>query len=104
MFTVMECQNCHEHIKVSFLKGFAHIKCTKCGSEYQLDPSCLKIYMFIPFIAVGASIWFRITFINTEDIFIKTVVILFGSYLLYFLICILMIKRKQFYYCKKTGG
>lgn len=98
MANIIKCTKCHNHVDVNFLGGFVHLKCKHCNSEYQLDHSCIKIYMLIPFIAVGIAVWFRIFFIDTEDIFIKTIVILFGSYLIHFLLCLLLVRLKIFRY------
>lgn len=103
MSHILVCKNCQKQLKIKMTSGFAHLKCQNCGCEYQLDQSSIKYYLLIPFISVGIAVWFRIMFINTEDIFIKTVVILFGSYLIYFLLCSLMVKLKLFKYCKREG-
>lgn len=104
MINIIECTNCHNHVNVNFLSGFAHLKCKHCNTEFQLHHSCIKFYLLIPFIAVGISIWFRISFINTEDIFIKTIVILFGSYLIHFVLCFMLIKLNIFKYSIRVGG
>lgn len=98
MTNIIKCTKCHNYIDTNVLGSFVHLKCKHCNKEYQLDHSCIKIYLLIPFIAVGIAVWFRIFFINTEDIFIKTIVILFGSYLIHFLLCLLLVRLKIFRY------
>lgn len=98
MANIIKCTKCHNYIDTNILGSFVHLKCKQCNTEYQLDHSCIKIYLLIPFIAVGIAVWFRIFFINTEDIFIKTIVILFGSYLIHFLLCLLLVRLKIFRY------
>lgn len=98
MANIIKCTKCHNYIDTNILGSFVHLKCKQCNTEYQLDHSCIKIYLLIPFIAVGIAVWFRIFFIDTEDIFIKTIVILFGSYLIHFLLCLLLVRLKIFRY------
>lgn len=98
MANIIKCTKCHNYIDTNILGSFVHLKCKQCNTEYQLDHSCIKIYLLIPFIAVGIAVWFRIFFIDTEDIFIKTIVILFGSYLIHFLLCLLLVRLKFFRY------
>lgn len=98
MANIIKCTKCHNYIDTNILGSFVHLKCKQCNTEYQLDHSCIKIYLLIPFIAVGIAVWFRIFFIDTEDIFIKTIVILFGSYLIHFLLCLLLVRLKLFRY------
>ena len=104
MLEIIKCEKCHQDVKVSFTKGFAHVTCEHCGCEYQLEHTCLKLYMLIPFISVAIAIMIRVLLIPTEDIFIKAVVILLGSYLIYFVLCLGLVKIKQFTYCKRIGG
>ncbi|NBK97476.1 MAG: hypothetical protein EOM50_05580 [Erysipelotrichia bacterium] len=104
MIEIMECSHCHQKVGVSFFKGFAHLECVHCHKKYQLDSSCLLLYFLIPFLCVGAAMFVRITLIPTVDIFIKTIVILLGSYLLYFFTCMILVKLKILKYCQRRGG
>lgn len=104
MLNIIKCEKCHSDVYVKMSSGFAHLYCEHCGSEYQLAAKSIKYYLLIPFIAVGITVLFRIYLINTEDIFIKAVIILIGSYIIYFLLCLLLIKLNILKYCKRIGG
>ena len=98
---VVECQDCKQSIGYKGKKTFSHLNCEHCGAAYEMKSSSWRIYMLFPFVSVGISVFLSIHFIMTEDIFIKAVFIFSVSYMLYYLLCVFMIKINMLQYVKR---
>ncbi|MDQ0361323.1 hypothetical protein [Breznakia pachnodae] len=98
---ILECQECKKPIGYKGKKAFSHINCEHCGTTYEMKPSSWRIYMLFPFISVGISVFLSVNFITTEDIFIKAIFIFSVSYILYYLLCVFMIKINMIQYIKR---
>lgn len=95
---LFKCKNCNNIIKSKNKLKFHFIKCEHCGKEYQLDTKCYGIYNLLPFITVFICVVISAFIIKSDDIFIKCIIIIGGSFALYRLFCLLFIKKGKMVY------
>lgn len=100
---VMKCPNCGSEISAKGLMGYQHLKCDKCRHEYQIDASRIVLYNLVPLISVGVMMFLSINFIPHKEITIKAIVILGGSFMLYRLICNMLVKLHLIYYIEREN-
>lgn len=98
---LFKCNDCKQPIQYKKKRFFSHIKCETCGCEYELTKNAWLFYMFIPFVAVGISVFISVNFIQVIDIFVKAVFIFSSSYILYYIICRTAIRLHVLQYTKR---
>lgn len=79
---IFTCEKCGTPIKLHFIKGYVHLSCPTCETEYQLDSGSLKKYMLIPLLSVAAAVGTSLKFLQGRTIDIKCIYILTVSFLL----------------------
>lgn len=82
MMKIFTCEKCGTPIKLHFIKGYVHLSCPTCETEYQLDSGSLKKYMLIPLLSVAAAVGTSLKFLQGRTIDIKCIYILTVSFLL----------------------
>lgn len=91
MLRYPKCEKCGTELHGGILSGYAHIKCKHCQSKYQLTQRSMKLYMFIPLIAVALAVGLSILFLKNATIDIKTIFILGLSFMIVYIAGMLLV-------------
>lgn len=76
------CKCCKTPIRLSFIKGNAHIECPSCHQKYQYDEKSIKKYMLIPLISVGITVSTSLLFLKNKTIDVKFIYIIGLSFVI----------------------
>ena len=79
---IFTCVKCGSPIKLHVIKGYVHLTCPTCQTQYQLDAVSLKKYMLIPSLSVAAAVGSSLRFLQGRTIDIKFIYILSVSFVL----------------------
>lgn len=100
---IFTCEKCGTPIKLNFIKGYVHLSCPVCETEYQLDSGSLKKYMLIPLLSVAAAVGTSLKFLQGRTIDIKCIYILTVSFILSGLLGWLCVKAGLLTYEEKEN-
>lgn len=100
---LLKCKRCGKIISSKGKRFFHFVKCENCSEEYHLSEKGLWMYNLLPFICVIVSVSVSMYVVRSDDIFIKCIIILGGSYCLYYILSLFLIKKGILSYEKKES-